>query len=193
MRLITTREAPGGRMLSIVVTSRPATVWLLLHPDGLSPDPHGGQATILHSLQYSSGALAENFAIQQAFEWLGVAETHADIIAKAEWLTLEQLSAIRAEARDWLEQGRIFAVSYEGQQHVARYQLHDDYKPWPVIADVIRAFASDADPWSIAAWFSYPNGWIAAEGGQPLPPSRAVDCPYAVRFALAKRGVSYVA
>lgn len=193
MRLITTREALGGRMLSIVATSRTATVWLLLHPDGVSPDPHGGQATILHSLEYGAGALAENFAIQQAFEWLGVAETHADIIAEGEWLTVEQLATICTEARDWLEQGRIFAVSYEGQDHVARYQLDGDYKPWPVVADVIRAFGPGADPWSLAAWFSYPNGWIAAEGGQPLPPSCAVDCPYAVRSALAKRGASFVA
>lgn len=193
MRLIATREAPGGRMLSIVTTSQPATVWLLLHPDGISPDPYGGQATILHSLEYGAGALAENFAIQQAFDWLGVAETQADIFAKGEWLTVEQLAAIRAEACDWLVQDRIFAVSYEGQDHVARYQLDGDDKPWPVVADVIRAFGPGADPWSIAAWFWYPNGWIAAEGGQPLPPSCAVDCPYTIRFALAKRGASYVA
>lgn len=133
MRLITTRESPGGRMLSIVATSRPAMVWLLLHPGDVSPDPHSGQVTILHSLEYGAGALAENFAIQQAFEWLGVAETHADIITKGKWLTVEQLAAIRAEASYWLEQGRIFAVSYEGQDHVARYQLDDDYKQWPVV------------------------------------------------------------
>jgi len=193
MRLITTREASGGRMLSIVATSQPTTVWLLLHPDGVSPDPNGGQATILHSLEYGTGALAESFAIHQAFDWLGVAETHADIFAEGEWLTVEQLVAMRTEACDWLEQGRIFAVSYERQGHIARYQLDSDFKPWPVVAEVIRGFGPDADPWSLAAWFSYPNGWIAAEGGQPLPPSRAVDCPYAVRSALAKRGVSYVA
>lgn len=116
-------------MLSIVATSRPATVWLLLHPDGVSPNPHGGQATILHSLEYGAGALAENFAIQQAFEWLGVARTQADIIAEGGWLTMEQLAAIRTEARDWLQQGRIFTVSYDGQDHVARYQLDGDYKP----------------------------------------------------------------
>ncbi len=70
-------------MLSIVATSRPATVWLLLHPDGVSPNPHGGQVTILRSLEYGAGAQAENFAIQQAFEWLGVAETQADISVQA--------------------------------------------------------------------------------------------------------------
>lgn len=133
-------------MLSIVATSQPTTVWLLLYPDGVSPDPNGGHATILHSLEYGTGALAESFAIHQAFDWLGVAETHADIFAEGEWLTVEQLVAMRTEACDWLEQGRIFAVSYERQGHIARYQLDSDFKPWPVVAEVIRGFGLTQTP-----------------------------------------------
>lgn len=163
-----TREASGRRMLSIVVTSRPATVCLLLRPGSLIPDALGGQATILHSLQYSTGSLAESFAIHQTFERLEVAETHADIIAKGEWLTLEQLSAIRAEARGWLEQGRIFAVSYEGQDRVARYQPDGGYKPRPVVADVIREFWPDADAWTLAAVFVC--WWLDCRGRPAITP-----------------------
>ena len=71
--------------------------------------------------------------------------------------------------------------------------------PLPIIKDLLKAFGEVADPWVLAAWFHFPNAWIARPGGAgrvrrtPMAPKDALDQREAVLNAAAQRQASYVA
>lgn len=77
-------------------------------------------------------------------------------------------------ASDWKRRGRIFGISRGGREYFARCQFDAMYEPLPVIRDVLKAFGDVADPWVLAAWFHYPNAWIAGPHGQPVAPKDAL-------------------
>jgi|ERR1700690_4441939 hypothetical protein len=126
------------------------------------------------------------------------------ILEEDEWLTAEQLNMLQPNppaqkshpASDWKRRGRIFGVSYGGRELFARYQFDEAYQPMPVIRDVLKTFGEVADPWKIAAWFHFPNGWITKPGDtgpQPAAPKDALDQRDVLLGALVKRKGSYVA
>ena len=126
------------------------------------------------------------------------------ILEEDEWLTAEQLNMLQPNppaqkshpASDWKRRGRIFGVSYGGRELFARYQFDEAYQPLPVIRDVLKTFGEVADPWKIAAWFHFPNGWITKPGDtgpQPVAPKDALDQRDMLLGALIKRKGSYVA
>ena len=49
------------------------------------------------------------------------------------------------------------------------------YQPLAVVKKVLKAFSPVADPWLLAAWFRFPNGWLAGADGRPLAPKDALD------------------
>lgn len=118
-----------------------------------------------------------------------------------DWLTAEQLNALQAEppksksqpASDWKRRGRIFGVSRSGREYFARYQFDAMYEPLPVIRDVLKAFGEVADPWVLAAWFHFPNGWIVSSDGVPVAPKEALDRRDDLIRAAPRRHDSYVA
>lgn len=67
------------------------------------------------------------------------------------------------------------------------------YEPLLVIREVLEAFGDVADPWMLAAWFHYPNAWIAGVDGAPVAPKDALDRHDDVVLAARKRRTSYVA
>ncbi|MDN5752571.1 MAG: hypothetical protein L0H15_04715 [Nitrosospira sp.] len=133
------------------------------------------------------------------------AQTVVKALNDGEWLTAEQLNALQASppankshpASDWKRRSRIFSVSYGDAEWFAGYQFDSRHQPLPIIKDVLKALGKVADPWNIAAWFHFPNGWIAkraTDGSmRPVAPKDALDMREAVLHAAAQRQSSYTA
>jgi hypothetical protein len=167
----------------------------------LSAQPH----VIEHAdrlAELLSGEIEPNTGLVK--ERIARLDTIRKMLEEGEWLTAEQLNALQPNppaqksqpASDWKRRGRIFGVSYGGQDYFARYQFDDAYQPLSIIKDILRAFGEVADSWRIAAWFHFPNGWIAQPGTggqQPVAPKDALDQRDTVLNAVAKRHGSYVA
>ena len=128
-------------------------------------------------------------------------QTLRQVFSNGDWLTSDQLNALQAvpsrnksqPASDWKRRGRIYGVSHGGREYFARYQFDAMYEPLPVIREVLGAFGDVADPWVLAAWFHYPNAWIAGLDGAPMAPKDALDWHDAVVHAARQRHASYVA
>jgi hypothetical protein len=92
-------------------------------------------------------------------------QTIQEIFKEEEWLTAEMLNRLQAEppsnqrllANDWKRQGRIFSVTYEGEEYFPCYEFDAAYQPLPLIGEVLAVFGPVADTWKIAAWFHYPR------------------------------------
>ncbi len=133
------------------------------------------------------------------------AQTILKVLNDGEWLTAEQLNALQASppankshpASDWKRRGRIFGVSYGGEEWFAGYQFDSLHQPLPIIKDILKALGKVADPCNIAAWFHFPNGWIARQATdgsmRPVAPKDALDMREAVLHAAAERQSSYIA
>lgn len=131
-------------------------------------------------------------------------KTVRQVFTEGDWITAEQINALQAEppankshpASDWKRRGRIFSVNYGGKDYFARYQFDALYQPLPIVKDILKAFGEVADPWVLAAWLHFPNGWIAKPGSagkESLAPKDALDQRDLVLNAAAQRQASYVA
>ena len=133
------------------------------------------------------------------------AQTVIKALGEGEWLTAEKLNVLQVSpptnkshpASDWKRRGRVFSVCYGGEELFAGYQFDAQHQPLPIIKDILKEFGNVADPWTIAAWFHFPNGWIfrkAANGRtRPVAPKDALDMREAVLHAAAQRQSSYTA
>lgn len=133
------------------------------------------------------------------------AQTVLKALNDGEWLTAEQLNALQASpptnkshpASDWKRRGRIFGVSYGGDEWFAGYQFDSLHQPLQIIKDILKRLGKVADPWDIAAWFHFPNGWIAQQASdgsmRPVAPKDALNMREAILHAAAQRQSSYTA
>lgn len=83
-----------------------------------------------------------------------------------------------ALANRWRKEGRIFAMTHQGQTYFAAFQFDADGRPRPAIAEVLRVFGDDGGGWQTALWFTAANGWL--DGARPIDlldtdPQRVVD------------------
>ena len=127
-------------------------------------------------------------------------ETLREILGHGYWLSERHIKARTANrsegpsASDWKRRGRIFSVVFQGREYFPAYQFDDEHQPLPIIEDILKALGPVSDPWVVAAWFHYPNGWItrpSADGrGQvPVAPKDALEMPdLVVRAAENRRG-----
>jgi hypothetical protein len=131
-------------------------------------------------------------------------KTIREMFDESEWLTAEMLNRLQPDpppnkshpASDWKRRDRIFSVNIKGKEYFARYQFDALYQPLPIIREILKAFGPVADSWKIAAWFHFPNGWIAEpglDGPRPLAPKDALDRHDDVLNALVRRHGSYAA
>lgn len=133
-------------------------------------------------------------------------QTVNTVLAETEWLTAEQVNALQPEppanrslpASDWKRRGRVFAVNHGGRELYPRWQFDAAYQPLPVVKAVLAAFGPVADPWTLAAWFHFPNGWLVHEraAGQALQaaaPKDRLDDAAAVVHAARQRRHGYAA
>lgn len=120
----------------------------------------------------------------------GRAETILKLLAEGEWIS----AAAAPEATAWQERGWIFGVQATGQLYFARYQFDEHALPRPVIRAILAELRPATDPWTIAAWFHFPNGWIVEDGGAcPVAPKDALDDPAVVLEAARRFRGTYVA
>ena len=90
------------------------------------------------------------------------------LIEEGSWLTAGQIAEQGGYSRSnpaepasrWKREGKVFAISFKGQDLYAAFQFDGNLHPRPVIADVLRLFKDKNDPWKIAAWFASVNGWL---------------------------------
>jgi hypothetical protein len=99
---------------------------------------------------------------------------------QGEWLSADMVS----QASDWKRDGRIFGVTFDGKEYFPRYEFDALNQPLPVIRDILEAFGP-VDPWKIAAWFHFPNGWIV----EPRTTSRRPEAGGAKRRPRSTRGL----
>lgn len=132
-------------------------------------------------------------------ERIGQRRAMANIIQADEWLTPEQINSLQdpppanknLPASDWKRRGRIYSVDMDGKERYAGYQFDVMGRPLPVIKHILDGLGSVPDPWAIAAWFHYPNGWIADRKGRAVAPKAALDRPDDVIAAAKMRLRSY--
>jgi hypothetical protein len=120
-----------------------------------------------------------------------------EILASGVWLTAEQINVRQSAppvdrsqpASDWKKSRRIFSLTFDDKEFFPGYQFDIICQPLPIIRDLLAVFGPRYEPWTIAAWFHFPNGWVAGRGdhkGQPTAPMSALDRPddvvRAVRF-----------
>jgi hypothetical protein len=119
-------------------------------------------------------------------------KTIRTVFRQGDWLSAETVS----HAGNWKSQGRIFSVILDGKEYFPRYEFNALYQPLPVIRDILNAFGPVDDPWKIAVWMHFPNGWIiepGPEGPKAVAPRDALDRPEDILNALKKRQESYIA
>lgn len=129
-------------------------------------------------------------------------KTIGQILVESEWLTAENINARQADppineaspASEWKHHGRIYSISHHGKEFFASYQFDAAYQPLPIIKEILTAFGKPWDSWKLAAWFHYPNGWLAEAGNalRVIAPKDALDRREDILNALAKRKGTYV-
>jgi hypothetical protein len=126
------------------------------------------------------------------------------IIGEGDWLTARQIHDLQANppadahqpAADWKRRGRIFSVNDGSGDLYPAYQFDQAGQPLSVIAKILKAYGPAADPWTLAAWFHYPNPWLVQRtGGKAanLAPRNALDHADEVIAAALRHAGTYVA
>jgi hypothetical protein len=122
------------------------------------------------------------------------------IVDETRWLSAEQirqhLGKRFSSTADWKRRGKIFGVPIEEREFFAAWQFGEDLRPLPIVAQVLEALGPIADPWKIAAWFHFPNPWLAKRAGAKLvnrPPKDCLDEGKILIEAARQRQASFVA
>ena len=95
------------------------------------------------------------------------------VLENSEWLTAEEIgergkfspSNLAAPANRWKQEGKIFAVPYQGQDRFPRYALDEAFRPLSGLEPVLKLFGP-ISPWRIAIWCESTNAWL--ESHRPL-------------------------
>lgn len=112
-------------------------------------------------------------------------DTIKKVFEEGNWFTTEEINnhqinplEVTSPLSEWEQCGRVYSVLYDDKKYYARYQFDSACQPLPIIKDILDAYGVYLDPWSIAAWFHFPNGWIIDEqsnGAVPVSPKNALD------------------
>ena len=104
-----------------------------------------------------------------------VEEGKRRIMSSGDWLTAAQLSQSavptvderKADVHSLLQEGRIFAINYEGVDYFPIYGLDacGGYQPVSALMAVIEVLATRKDAWGMAFWFGSCNSYLG--GRQP--------------------------
>lgn len=117
------------------------------------------------------------------------------VLENGEWLTADEIgergrfsaSNLAAPANRWKQEGKIFALPYQGQDRFPRYGLDEAFRPVPGLEPVLKALGP-ISPWRIAAWFESTNSWLSSQ----RPRERLDSDPVGVlRAAEHYRGVGH--
>jgi hypothetical protein len=71
---------------------------------------------------------------------------------------------LSSPASRWRKAGRIFSVSYRGQDYFPSFQFADDGQPLSLILPLLVTLRKGGmTDWDIAIWFTTPNGWLSGQ------------------------------
>lgn len=90
------------------------------------------------------------------------------IFAASEWydsIKLCQLAGFSltnssAQPHKWKKEGKIFALRRGNTDFYPSYAFGDDFRPIPVIKNVLGVFRDKKSDLKIAAWFASNNSWL---------------------------------
>jgi len=91
----------------------------------------------------------------------------------------------------WVADGKIFGVEHDGSQFYATYQFGENGLPLPIIKEILQLLREE-DAWAIAAWFHFPNSWIAKDL-MPVAPRTVLGWHDEILRAARCRTGTYVA
>ncbi len=102
------------------------------------------------------------------------AEARAALLAEFGALTSSEVADLAgsrarnraALANRWRKEGRILAVSHRGQTLYPGFQLDEDGRPRPEVAEVLAALGEGMGAWEVALWFTSASGWLG--GARPV-------------------------
>jgi hypothetical protein len=97
------------------------------------------------------------------------------VLENSEWVTAEEIgergkfspSNLAAPANRWKQEGKIFAVPYQGQDRFPRYALDEAFRPIPGLEPVLKLFGP-ISPWRVAVWFESTNAWLESHRPREL-------------------------
>lgn len=124
-----------------------------------------------------------------------------EILEGSSWLTARQIRELQKEEpaergqpmKAWKSEARIFGLRCRGKELFPAYQFDEaTHEPLPVIREILEALGPVSDPWVVAAWFHYPNGWITrprdhGKRFEPIAPMHALHTHDTVLAAAASR------
>ena len=123
-----------------------------------------------------------------------------EIVQNTVWLSESELVRATGEAEGcqvverWKRERRVFGVLLNGEEKFASYQFDDLHRPLAIVQRVLATFPEYGDPWTVAAWFHFPNGWlIDVSTGKPVAPKDAIQHGAQIEAAAARRTGTYVA
>lgn len=99
-------------------------------------------------------------AVYAGTQWL----TAADIGTQFGELTGKRPANLSAQASRWKTLGEVFAIEHDGKDRYPRYAFGMDWRPLPVLKEVIATFAPN-DPMRLAAWFESTSSFL--DGRRP--------------------------
>jgi hypothetical protein len=75
-----------------------------------------------------------------------------------------------AQPNKWKRDGAVFAIQHNGIDYYPLFALDPEanYKPYPVVKDVLRIFGGSKSGWSVAFWFAGLNSFLNDRRPQDL-------------------------
>jgi hypothetical protein len=136
-------------MLHVLVDERSAKKWDAL-VEALTPDVQLSTTKIAEAGMLS----AARAAVLESNDFIT-----ASSIAEAANYSIKNPSS---QPNRWKRNGQIFAITHKGADYYPRYALNpqDAYRPFPIIADILRIFAGKKDGWGDAFWFGSLNSYL---------------------------------
>jgi hypothetical protein len=116
-------------------------------------------------------------------------ETREQIFGGTTWVPGPRLES--EQFRQWVADGKIFGVEHNGSQFYAAYQFDEDGLPLPIVKEILQLLRGE-DPWAIAAWFHFPNSWVAQDS-MPVAPNAVLERHDEILHAARCRIGTYVA
>jgi hypothetical protein len=97
----------------------------------------------------------------------------AGVLADSDWLTAAQVAQAAgfsdsnpsAQPHKWKRTGQIFTIVHKSIEYYPAYGLDPatEYRPLPVMRDVIKIFAPVKDGWGMAYWFTAVNSYLGGK------------------------------
>lgn len=95
----------------------------------------------------------------------------AKIFNHSRWCSASDLSDLAGVPKeelvlnlnDWKSAGKIFSLQRHGEDVFPLYSFDKNFKPLPVMADVLKIFGGEKSEINISAWFASVNSWLRDE------------------------------